>query len=92
LRVRPTEIRLEGGVDEHGGHVTVAFNLPAGSYATVFLRELMKSEAATEGGKATNENSGSEEPSPEVEGVEIAPAAGGEDATAPHDGTDASDQ
>jgi tRNA pseudouridine13 synthase len=42
LRVRPTETRLEAGVDEHGGFITVAFSLPAGSYATVLLRELMK--------------------------------------------------
>jgi tRNA pseudouridine13 synthase len=44
LRVKPTDIQLEGGVDEHGAHVTVAFTLPAGSYATVLLRELMKNE------------------------------------------------
>jgi tRNA(Glu) U13 pseudouridine synthase TruD len=31
-------------VDEFGPHVTVAFTLPAGSFATVFLRELMKSD------------------------------------------------
>jgi tRNA(Glu) U13 pseudouridine synthase TruD len=30
-------------VDEHGAHITVAFTLPAGSYATVLMRELMKS-------------------------------------------------
>jgi tRNA pseudouridine13 synthase len=46
LRVKPEQLQLEGGVDEHGPHVTVAFTLPAGSYATVLLRELMKSEAA----------------------------------------------
>jgi tRNA pseudouridine13 synthase len=48
LRVRPTDVQLEGGVDEHGGFVTVAFTLPAGSFATVLLRELMKSDAAEE--------------------------------------------
>jgi len=46
LRIKPTEIRLEGGVDEHGPHITVAFTLPAGAYATVMLRELMKSDAS----------------------------------------------
>jgi tRNA pseudouridine13 synthase len=45
LRVRPTEIELAAGVDEHGPHITTAFTLPAGSFATVFLRELMKVEA-----------------------------------------------
>ena len=44
LRVRPTDIQLEGGVDAHGSYITVAFTLPAGSYATMFLRELMKSD------------------------------------------------
>ncbi len=46
LRVRAKEIQLEGGVDEHGSYITIAFILPAGSYATVFLRELMKADAA----------------------------------------------
>ena len=44
LRVRPTDIDLNGGVDEHGEFITVAFSLPSGSYATMFLRELMKSD------------------------------------------------
>ena len=44
LRVRPTDTSLEGGVDEHGSYITVAFNLPAGAYATVLLRELMKTD------------------------------------------------
>lgn len=44
LRVKPTDVQVAGGVDEHGPHVTVAFTLPAGSFATVLLRELMKTE------------------------------------------------
>ena len=47
LRVRPTDIELAAGVDEHGPHITAAFTLPAGSFATVFLRELMKVEPDT---------------------------------------------
>ena len=43
LRVRPEDVSLEAGVDEHGPHITAAFALPAGSFATVFMRELMKS-------------------------------------------------
>jgi tRNA pseudouridine13 synthase len=42
LRVQPQEMQLAAGVDEHGGHITVAFTLPSGSFATVLLRELMK--------------------------------------------------
>jgi tRNA pseudouridine13 synthase len=42
LRVRPADVQLEGGGDEHGAYVTVAFTLPAGSFATVLLGELMK--------------------------------------------------
>jgi tRNA pseudouridine13 synthase len=52
VRVRPEDVELAGGVDEHGGYVTVAFTLPPGSFATVLLNELMKggkpAEAATD--------------------------------------------
>lgn len=44
LRVRPEDVRLESGVDEIGSYVLVAFTLPAGSFATILLRELMKPE------------------------------------------------
>jgi tRNA pseudouridine13 synthase len=44
LRVRPGDVELSSGVDEHGPQVTAAFTLPAGSFATVFLRELTKTE------------------------------------------------
>jgi tRNA pseudouridine13 synthase len=53
LRVRPTDVDLAGGVDEHGPHITVAFTLPSGSFATVLLRELMKSEREDEGNAAS---------------------------------------
>jgi len=42
LRVKPEDFALTGGVDDHGPHITVAFTLPAGSFATVLLRELTK--------------------------------------------------
>lgn len=48
LRVQPKEIELMAGSDEHGPYLTVAFTLPAGSFATVLMRELMKNE--NEGG------------------------------------------
>ena len=41
-RVRPIESKLSSGVDEHGGHITVAFALPSGSFATTLMRELTK--------------------------------------------------
>lgn len=44
LRVQPRDVELAAGVDEHGGHITVAFTLPTGSYATMLLRELMKTD------------------------------------------------
>ena len=47
LRVRPEAVDLAAGVDDHGAHATVAFTLPAGSFATVFLRELMKADNVT---------------------------------------------
>ncbi|HWE04986.1 MAG TPA: tRNA pseudouridine(13) synthase TruD [Tepidisphaeraceae bacterium] len=43
LRVQPKDLEFAGGVDEHGPHVTLAFTLPAGSFATVLLGEIMKS-------------------------------------------------
>ena len=48
LRVRPADVEIAGGVDEFGPHVTVAFTLPAGAFATVLLRELMKADAEDE--------------------------------------------
>jgi tRNA(Glu) U13 pseudouridine synthase TruD len=65
-------VRTEGGVDEHGSYITVAFALPPGSYATVLLRELMKSgdEIApadqADSADSENEDSGSAGPDPEV--------------------------
>jgi tRNA(Glu) U13 pseudouridine synthase TruD len=35
---------VEGGVDEHGSYVRIAFDLPGGAFATTVLRELMKPE------------------------------------------------
>jgi hypothetical protein len=88
LRVRPTDVRLEAGVDGHGGYITLAFALPAGSYATVLLRELMKKNED----QFENENSGSAEPIPEVEGDEITSETGGENTAASSEHTGASDQ
>ena len=50
LRVKPTDVEFAAGVDEHGPHITVAFTLPAGSFATVLLGELMKTEDVHRGG------------------------------------------
>lgn len=33
---------IDAGVDEHGGYIRLAFELPPGSYATVVAREIMK--------------------------------------------------
>lgn len=42
LRVPVGNVEVAGGADEHGPFVGVAFDLPAGSYATVLLAEIMK--------------------------------------------------
>lgn len=42
LRVPLANIDLEAGGDEHGTFVRVAFDLPAGAFATVVMEELMK--------------------------------------------------
>ncbi len=47
LRVQPMEVELSSGVDDQGEQITVAFTLPAGSFATVLLRELMKNDSTT---------------------------------------------
>ncbi len=44
LRVPAGNVEVAGGADEHGPYVGVAFDLPAGSYATVLLEEIMKSK------------------------------------------------
>jgi tRNA pseudouridine13 synthase len=49
LRVRPEDVDLSGGVDDHGGYIAVAFTLPAGSFATVLLQELMKTTPPSTG-------------------------------------------
>jgi tRNA pseudouridine13 synthase len=64
LRVKPTDIELASGVDEHGAHITVAFTLPAGSFATVVLAEVMKNKVEA------NED---ESPSTEPDVIEEAP-------------------
>ncbi|MCC5828510.1 MAG: tRNA pseudouridine(13) synthase TruD [Phycisphaeraceae bacterium] len=44
LRIRMRNADLSGGADEHGQFVRLAFDLPRGSFATMVLREIMKSE------------------------------------------------
>ena len=45
LRVRPNELHASSGIDEHGPYIEFGFVLPAGAYATVLLREFMRSDA-----------------------------------------------
>ena len=44
LRARLRNVEVEAGTDEHGGFIRVAFDLPRGMYATVAMREVMKSD------------------------------------------------
>ena len=46
LRVHLQDPDVSGGVDEHGPYIRVAFDLPRGSFATVVLREVMKTDVA----------------------------------------------
>ena len=41
LRVPVSQSTLTSGVDEHGDFIRVQFELPAGSYATVLIDELL---------------------------------------------------
>jgi tRNA(Glu) U13 pseudouridine synthase TruD len=41
LRIKVANPEIESGFDDHGPYVRVAFDLPAGAYATVVLREIL---------------------------------------------------
>jgi tRNA pseudouridine13 synthase len=47
MRIPVEAAEVEGGIDEHGDFVRVGFTLPAGAYATIVLREIMKSPIAS---------------------------------------------
>lgn len=61
MRVQPKDLAISSGVDEHGSHITVAFSLPAGSFATVLLGELMKAPEAAEADKAQDSDEDNED-------------------------------
>ncbi len=44
MRVQLRDPSTSGGADEHGNYVRVAFELPRGSFATIVLREIMKTD------------------------------------------------
>jgi tRNA pseudouridine13 synthase len=48
LRVPVMDAIVEGGVDEHGHYVRVAFDLPRGAFATSVIREITKVEGRGE--------------------------------------------
>jgi tRNA pseudouridine13 synthase len=62
LRVPLIDPEVEGGVDEHGAYVRMAFELPKGSFATVVAAEIMKRPMelpdAGEADTADSENGG----------------------------------
>ncbi len=57
LRVPLTDPDVEGGIDEHGHYVRLAFDLPRGAFATEVLREIMKPELAPGGAERSIEPS-----------------------------------
>jgi len=67
LRVRVMYPQVEGGVDEFGSYVKCSFELPAGSFATVVMREMIKPAAGA----------GIEDPHRRFGGVPGGGAAGG---------------
>ena len=42
LRIPVANLELTGGADQFGPHITLAFTLPSGAFATILLREVMK--------------------------------------------------
>jgi len=61
LRVKVEDVAISGGADDHGPHVTLAFTLPAGTFATIVLHEVMKTESEPQ------ENVSGPFPEPETE-------------------------
>jgi tRNA pseudouridine13 synthase len=47
LRFRAEDLAITEGRDEHGAYLEVRFSAPSGSYATVLLGEIMKSDATS---------------------------------------------
>lgn len=64
LRIALTDPDVEGGVDEHGAYVRLAFDLPRGGFATAVLHEIMKSPEAV----ATHAGETDEDPAPQPDG------------------------
>ena len=50
LRVPVWEPDFSAGVDEHGGYLRLAFELPAGAFATAVIREIAKQQRPSEAG------------------------------------------
>lgn len=46
VRVPLIDPEVEGGVDEHGAYIRIAFELPSGCFATSVMREIMKNAAS----------------------------------------------
>ncbi len=57
LRVKPYDVRYSGGVDERGGYIQLSFTLPSGSFATVLMAEVTKSDIAVEETQRQSEES-----------------------------------
>ncbi len=49
LRITMSDWSVDAGVDEHGGYIRLAFDLPKGAFATVLCREIMGDSALADG-------------------------------------------
>ena len=76
LRVRPMDVELAAGVDGHGAHITAAFTLPAGSYATMFLREVMKGGTRDEESERRRDEVEEGDDAEDEAGEDVAPGRG----------------
>lgn len=61
LRIQPKDVDFSGGVDEHGPHITLAFTLPAGSFATVLIGEITKAKPGDDESAEGDDDGDSEE-------------------------------
>jgi tRNA pseudouridine13 synthase len=62
MRVRIEDLKLESGVDNFGPHITLAFSLPAGAFATTLLREVMKSDGVETEDASEDQGTGPADP------------------------------
>lgn len=61
MRIPVIDPEVESGVDDHGGYIRCAFELPRGSFATTVMDEIMKNPPGSTGSDEHIGKSGDQE-------------------------------